>query len=248
MYGITLRLKKPMIGACIAGAVGGLIAGIFNLKAYAFATPCLTAIVQFAAPDGGSNFMFACLIFAVVFVLAFILSFIMTPTHETAEDESAAPVSSDAKEQSTSLAAGKTEIEAPIPGEIIPLTEVKDQTFSSGVLGEGYAIVPSEGKVYAPFDGTCENLFDTLHAMGLVSDSGVELLIHVGLETVGLNGVPFTAHIKSGDKFKKGDLLLEFDIDAIKAAGCEIQTPVIVTNAEDVGGITLEGNKLVIGG
>lgn len=248
MYGITLRLKKPMIGACIAGAVGGLIAGIFNLKAYAFATPCLTAIVQFVAPDGGSNFMFACLIFAVVFVLAFILSFIMTPAHETAEDESAAPVSSDAKEQSTSLAAGKTEIEAPIPGEIIPLTEVKDQTFSSGVLGEGYAIVPSEGKVYAPFDGTCENLFDTLHAMGLVSDSGVELLIHVGLETVGLNGVPFTAHIKSGDKFKKGDLLLEFDIDAIKAAGCEIQTPVIVTNAEDVGGITLEGNKLVIGG
>ncbi len=115
-------------------------------------------------------------------------------------------------------------------------------------MGEGYAIVPSEGKVYAPFDGTCENLFDTLHAMGLVSDSGVELLIHVGLETVGLNGAPFTAHIKTGDKFQKGDLLLEFDIDAIKAAGCETQTPVIVTNAEDVGGITIEGNKIVIGG
>ena len=245
MYGVTLRLKKPMIAACIAGAVGGLISGFVNLRAYAFATPCLTAIVQFIAPDGGSNFMFACIIFAVVFVLSFILSFILTPAREAAESPASPAVPEAAPAPALT---GKVEIEAPIPGEVIPLTKVKDQTFASGVLGEGYAIVPSEGKVYAPFDGTCENLFDTLHAMGLVSDSGVELLIHVGLETVGLNGAPFKAHIKSGDKFKKGDLLLEFDIDAIKAAGCETQTPVIVTNAEDVGGITIEGNKIVIGG
>ena len=245
MYGVTLRLKKPMIAACIAGAVGGLISGFVNLKAYAFATPCLTAIVQFIAPDGGSNFMFACIIFAVVFVLSFSLSFILTPAREAAEAPASPAVSEAAPVPALT---GKIEIEAPIPGEVIPLTEVKDQTFASGVLGEGYAIVPSKGKVYAPFDGTCENLFDTLHAMGLVSDSGVELLIHVGLETVGLNGAPFKAHIKSGDKFKKGDLLLEFDIDAIKAAGRETQTPVIVTNAEDVGGITIEGNKIVIGG
>ena len=245
MYGVTLRLKKPMIAACIAGAVGGLISGFVNLRAYAFATPCLTAIVQFIAPDGGSNFMFACIIFAVVFVLSFSLSFILTPAREAAEAPASPAVSEAAPVPALT---GKIEIEAPIPGEVIPLTEVKDQTFASGVLGEGYAIVPSKGKVYAPFDGTCENLFDTLHAMGLLSDSGIELLIHVGLETVGLNGAPFTAHIKTGDKFKKGDLLLEFDIDAIKASGCETQTPVIVTNAEDVGGITIEGNKIVIGG
>lgn len=248
MYGITLRLKKPMVAACIAGAIGGVISGFVNLAGYAFATPCLTAIVQFISPDGGSNFMFACIVFAVVFVLSFVLSFILTPSHEAAEEESATPVADAVETSAAPQITGKLEIEAPIPGEIIPLTAVKDPTFASGVLGEGYAIIPSEGKVYAPFDGTCDNLFDTLHAMGLVSDSGVELLIHVGLETVGLNGAPFTAHIKSGDKFKKGDLLIEFDIDAIKAAGCEIQTPVIVTNAEDVGGITVEGNKLVIGG
>lgn len=250
MYGVTLRLKKPMIAACIAGAVGGLISGFVNLRAYAFATPCLTAIVQFIAPDGGSNFMFACIIFAVAFVLSFILSFILTPAREAAEEPAAEMAAAPAVSEAAPVPAltRKIEIEAPIPGEVIPLTEVKDQTFASGVLDEGYAIVPSKGKVYAPFDGTCENLFDTLHAMGLVSDSGVELLIHVGLETVGLNGAPFKAHIKSGDKFKKGDLLLEFDIDAIKAAGCETQTPVIVTNAEDVGGITIEGNKIVIGG
>lgn len=245
MYGVTLRLKKPMIGACIAGAVGGVLSGIFQLKGYAFATPCLTAIVQFIAPDGGSNFMFACIIFAVVLVLSFILSFILTPAN--AVDEADVPAAPEIAPAAAPVC-GKIEIEAPIPGEVIPLTEVKDQTFASGVLGEGYAIVPSEGKVYAPFDGICDNLFDTLHAMGLVSDSGVELLIHVGLETVKLNGAPFTAHIKSGDRFKKGDLLLAFDIPAIEAAGCEIQTPVIVTNAEDVGDISIEGRNIVIGG
>ena len=101
--------------------------------------------------------------------------------------------------------------------------------------------------MYAPFDGVCENLFDTLHAMGLTSDSGVELLIHVGLETVNLNGAPFTAHIKSGDRFKKGDLLLEFDTDAIKKAGCELQTPVIVTNADVLDHVRVEKDRIIIG-
>ena len=246
MYGVTLRLRKPMIAACIAGAVGGVLAGIFQLAGYAFATPCLTALVQFIAPDGGSNFLFACVIFAVVLVLSFVLSFIMTPAAAGTEEEEA-PVMEPAPAAAPQVE-GRMEIEAPIRGQVIPLSEVKDQTFASGVLGEGYAIVPSEGKVYAPFDGKCENLIDSLHAMGLVSDNGVEMLIHVGLETVALKGAPFTPHIKTGDSFKKGDLLLEFDIDAIKAAGYETQTPVIVTNAEDVGGVTVEGTKLIIGG
>lgn len=252
MYGVTLRLKKPMIAACIAGAVGGLIAGIVNLKAYAFATPCLTAIVEFVAPDGGNNFLFACIIFVVVLILSFVLSIILTPSREKKEQSQGASDAPAAATEAPALAvlplAEKVEIQAPIPGKVIPLTEVKDQTFASGVLGEGYAIIPTEGKVYAPFDGVCENLFDTLHAMGLKSDSGVELLIHVGLETVKLNGAPFTPHTATGQRFKKGDLLLEFDIAAIQAAGCEIQTPVIVTNAEDVGNITISGDKIIIGG
>ena len=125
---------------------------------------------------------------------------------------------------------------------------MKDNTFASGILGEGCAVIPAEGKVYAPFDGVCENLFDTLHALGLRSGQGIEMLVHVGLETVTLNGAPFKAHISSGERFKKGDLLLEFDIEAIRKAGCEIQTPVIITNAEDLGGVTIENDKLVIGG
>ena len=241
MYGVTLRLKKPMIAACIASGLGGLVSGIVNLKAYAFATPCMTALVQFISPDGGNNFLYGVLIFAAVLILSFILSFILTKDGAEGETEE---VGAEAQWYAGSV---KLEIAPPVPGEVIPLSEVKDSTFAAGILGEGFAVVPSEGKVYAPFDGVCENLFDTLHAMGLTSDSGVELLIHVGLETVNLNGAPFTAHIKSGDRFKKGDLLLEFDTDAIKKAGCELQTPVIVTNADVLDHVRVEKDRIIIG-
>lgn len=107
-------------------------------------------------------------------------------------------------------------IHALIKGKVIPLEEVPDATFSSGVLGSGFGILPSEGKVYAPFDGVCESVFDTLHAMGLKSNQGIEVLIHVGLETVRLEGKPFKAHVKSGDPIQKGQLLLEFDLAQIQ--------------------------------
>lgn len=234
MYGVTLRLKKPMVAACIASGIGGLIAGIVNLKGYAFATPCLTAIVQFISPDGNSNFIFAAIIYAVVIVLSFVLSIILTTNNETQDDN-------------VNLAT-ETEIKSPIKGEVIALSDVEDETFASGMLGNGFAVIPQEGKVYAPFDGICENLFDTAHALGLVSDNGIELLIHVGLETVTLNGKPFKAHIKNGQNFKSGDLLLEFDIEQIKKSGCKIQTPVIVTNSDQFSNIDVKNNSILIGG
>ena len=251
MYGVTLKLKKPMIAACIAGGIGGFITGLVQLKGYAFATPCLTALVQFISPDGGNNFMFAVIIFALSLILSFVLSFIMTKNEKT--EEASDPVSvgntaAAAVDDNADVLTGKVQIPCPVRGEIIPLSEVKDNTFASGILGEGCAVIPAEGKVYAPFDGVCENLFDTLHALGLRSGQGIEMLVHVGLETVTLNGAPFKAHISSGERFKKGELLLEFDIEAIQKAGCEIQTPVIITNAEDLGGVTVENDTLVIGG
>ena len=230
MYGITLRLRKPMVAACIASGIGGLIAGLTTLKAYAFATPCLTAIVQFISPDGNKNIIYAIIVLVITLVLSFVLSYIMTKNDET-----------QTVEEST------TEILSPIKGKVIPLTEVKDQTFASGMVGKGFAVVPTEGKVYAPFDGTCAMIFDTLHALGIVSNDGIELLIHVGLETVNLKGAPFKAHVQNGQSFKKGDLLLEFDIDAIKKAGCEIQTPVLVTNADDYENLTVKPDRIVIG-
>ena len=252
MYGITLRLKKPMIAACIASGIGGLITGIVTLKAYAFATPCLTAIVQFIAPDGGNNIICAVIVFVVSLVVSFVLSFIITKNDESQEDENVSTESFSESEtktfSDTTETSAKTIITSPVKGDIIPLTEVKDPTFAEGILGDGFAVIPTEGKVYAPFTGSCENIFDTLHALGLVSDNGIELLIHVGLETVNLNGAPFTAHVKNGQHFKKGDLLLEFDIDAIKKAGCEIQTPIIVTNTDEYEHLSVEHDRIVIGG
>ena len=214
MYGVTLKLKKPMVAACISGGIGGLIVGILQVKSYAFVTPSMTSLVQFISPDGGKNFLYAVIIFAVTLVLSFVLSFILTKGE--AEEEAAEETE---LQKSAAVLTGKVEIEAPV-----------------------------KGKVYAPFDGVCENLFDTLHAIGITSDNGIEMLIHVGLETVALKGEPFKAHTGNGEHFEKGALLLEFDIDAIQKAGCEIQTPVIITNAEELGGVTVENERLVIGG
>jgi len=121
---------------------------------------------------------------------------------------------------------------APIPGKAVPITEVPDPTFAEGMLGNGIAIEPSEGKVYAPCDATVDMMFATGHAVSLVADCGAEILIHVGLETVGLEGKPFTIHVADGDKVKKGQLMIEVDLEAIKAAGLPTITPVVICNTD----------------
>ena len=124
-------------------------------------------------------------------------------------------------------------IYAPIAGKAVAITEVPDPTFAEGMLGNGIAIEPADGKVYAPCDATVDMMFDTGHAVSLVTESGAEILIHVGLETVGLEGKPFTVHVQNGDKVKKGQLLIEADLEAIKAAGLPTSTPVLICNTDD---------------
>ena len=119
---------------------------------------------------------------------------------------------------------------APMAGKAVAITEVPDPTFAEGMLGNGIAIIPAEGKVYAPCDATVDMMFPTGHAVSLIADFGAEILIHVGLETVGLEGKPFTVHVNSGDKVKKGDLMIEVDLEAVKAAGLNTITPILVCN------------------
>lgn len=253
MYGVTLPRKRPMLAACIASGISGLIAGLVTLKGYVFATPCLTAIVQFVAPDGGKNFLFAIVVFVTSFVLSLVLSWFLYKDEQQEEssagDASTEETAADTQEAADAAAEPQEQtiiIPAPIKGEIIPLSEVKDETFASGMMGDGYGVIPAEGRVYAPCDGTCETVFHTLHALGLTFNNGVQLLIHVGLDTVTLEGKPFKAHIASGQTFKKGDLLLEFDIEAIKNAGLEIQTPILVSNADEFKSVTIENSQIVI--
>ena len=124
-------------------------------------------------------------------------------------------------------------IYAPMAGEAVAISEVPDPTFSGGMLGNGIAIKPTDGKVYAPVNGTVDTMFETGHAVSLISDNGIEILIHVGLETVSLNGAPFQVKCQNGQKVKKGDLLFVADLDAIKAAGLPTITPVLVCNSDD---------------
>ena len=122
---------------------------------------------------------------------------------------------------------------APMAGKAVPITEVPDPTFAEGMLGNGIAIEPAEGKVYAPCDATVDMMFTTGHAVSLVADNGAEVLIHVGLETVGLEGKPFKVHAANGDKVKKGQLLIEVDLEAVKAAGLPTITPMLICNTDD---------------
>lgn len=140
------------------------------------------------------------------------------------------------------------EISSPAAGEVVPVTDVNDPTFSEEMLGKGIAIRPSEGKVVAPCDACVDMMFDTGHAVSLIADNGAEILIHIGLDTVNLKGKHYTVHAKSGDKVKKGDLLIEFDADAIAAEGYDTITPVVICNSADYKTVeTLTGKTVAAG-
>lgn len=136
-------------------------------------------------------------------------------------------------------------LKAPLTGKTIAMSDVPDPTFGQEILGKGVAIIPSMGKVVAPIDGTVEMVFDTKHAISLSSDSGIQLIIHVGLDTVTLKGEPFTTYVKAGQKVKEGEILLEFDIEAIRTAGLEIITPIVICNSNDYKEITAHVGKNV---
>ena len=234
MYGVTLKYKKPLYACMIAGGVSGLYAGFVGLKCYVFATPALISLVQFIDPNSGSNFVNALITLGITVVLAFVLTWILgfeDPANEEDEEIEETTFEEDIVEDV------KGEINSivlsPIEGKAVSLKQVNDITFSEEIMGKGAAIIPTVGRAVAPVDGTVSALFETKHAIGLAGDNGVEILIHIGLDTVKLGGKHFTAHVKSGDRVKAGDLLVEFDIEGIKNEGYDIITPVLVTNTYD---------------
>ena len=233
MYGVTLKYKKPLYACMIAGGVSGLYAGFVGLKCYVFATPALISLVQFIDPNGGSNFINALITLGITVVLAFVLTWVLGfEDPENEEDEEVEEIKKEitfeeVKSESNSI------VLAPIEGKVVSLKQVNDVTFSEEIMGKGAAIIPTVGRAVAPVDGTVSALFETKHAIGLTADNGAEILIHIGLDTVKLGGKYFTSHVKSGDRVKAGDLLVEFDIEGIKKEGYEVITPVVVTNTYD---------------
>lgn len=227
LYGINLPRKYPLIAAMIGGACGGLYAGIMNVSRYAVGHSGIPAIPLYIGENIWNLYNIIIGIVITITVTA-VVTFILTFKYEKGT-----PKQSEDKKEDKIIKIKDTVIANPIKGEIISLSEVKDQAFSSGVMGKGVAIEPSEGKVMAPFNGKIVSLFPTKHAMGLVSDDGVEVLIHVGINTVELNGKYFDAHVEQGQRITKGQTLLTFDLERIKQAGYLTQTPVIVTNSQN---------------
>lgn len=223
IYGFLLPEKTPFVFSCIGGAVGGAIMGTVAVKQYVIGGLGIFSVVNFISPKGNATGMIISLIAgAVSLVVGFVLTMIFYKTNDQqVENKEVTKL-----EEETIL--------APIKGEVKPIEESSDAAFASGALGKGVVILPEEGKVYAPVTGTVTVLFPSLHAIGITSDAGIELLIHIGINTVQLNGEGFTAHIKQGDQIKQGQLLVEFDMNKIKEAGYSLETPVLVTNYADL--------------
>lgn len=226
MYGVNLRLKKPMIAATIGGAASGLYAGIVGLKAYVMLGVNPFTFAMWIGPDGYKNLIHAGIATLIAVVVSFVLTWIIGFDDPVEDNEGSRPT----KHLDTSH---KVRLASPIAGDAVALASVEDATFSSGVLGKGMAVMPSEGKVYAPADGTVCNIFNAHHGLGLLTDGGVELLIHVGIDTVELDGKYFSMKVENGAAVKQGDLLLEFDLNQIIKEGYNPITVLIVTNSSD---------------
>ncbi|MDI9236152.1 beta-glucoside-specific PTS transporter subunit IIABC [Streptococcus suis] len=234
LYGVTLKYKKPLYAAMIGGGLAGLFVGLTGVKAYLFAVPSLIALPQFIYSEAASNITNAMIAAAISIIVTFILAYFLGIDEETSTVnlEKVAPGISSRKN-----------VFSPLSGQILPLEKVNDATFSKKMLGEGVAIIPKDGKVYAPFDGAITSLFPTKHAIGLTSDEGVELLIHFGLETVELKGRGFVSHVSDGEKVEKGQLMLEVDVEMLVAEGYDIVTPVVVINTQEYLDVLLLSTK-----
>ena len=240
LYGTNLRFKKPMIGDCLGGLMGGLVGGFFQMKCYGVATPAIVTIPQYLEEGNPQSFLYILITLGVTVVSTFIITYVIGFEDPVEEDDEEM-----LEEKVTIPLNTGLNIVSPLEGHMIELSQVNDVTFSSGVMGNGVAIIPTKGQVVAPFDGTIDVFFKTHHAIGLRSETGVELLIHVGLDTVNLEGKYFTPHRKQGDTIKTGDVILEFDIEKIKKAGYELVTPIIITNSQQFMDIIVKKKDVV---
>ena len=226
IYGLSLPKKKPFIYSMIGGAVSGAFMTAMNVRSYVmgglgvFGIP--SYINQQTGDTSGAIYSVISIVIAAVIGFALTLFFWKDDT-----------VVAEVEEGQKAMEVRKEIVTAPVTGTMMPLSTAKDQAFAQGVLGKGVVIHPTVGEVVAPFDGTVMTMFPTKHAIGLVSDNGLELLIHIGLDTVQLDGQFFESFVEQGAKVKRGDKLVTFDIKAIEEAGYSVETPVIVTNSAD---------------
>jgi PTS system arbutin/cellobiose/salicin-specific IIC component len=227
LYGVAVRLKRPMIASVITGFVSGAIAGMGGLASHSMAAPGLFTSVQFIDKDNPWSiaWIVAAMVVAVVlsFVLTLVIGFEDIP-EEVIENADAVKVAHNHAPNIVSV---------PMMGSVMALSDLDDEVFSSGMMGKGIAIRPESGHVVSPVSGTVTTVFPTKHAYGITSDTGIEVLVHVGLDTVSLKGEPFDAQVETGFRVERGDTLVHVDLQAIKDAGLSTDTAIIITNTND---------------
>lgn len=224
VYGVNLPNRRPFIFGCLGGCLGGVIVALSQTQVYSMGLASIFTLAQAIPPDGINAAVWGAVIAsAAAFLTAALL------TLAAGLPRAAVPASI--------MHASQHDILAPLSGKVIALEDVPDPTFASGLIGGGAAIVPAEGRVVAPFHGQVSSLFSTKHAVGLLSSSGIEVLIHVGIDTVKLNGEHFTAFVQEGDVVKPGDPLIAFDSQAITRAGYNLTTPVLISNSDEYAGL-----------
>lgn len=244
IFGVNIRFGKPFVMGCIGGAAGALFASVTGLGATGTGVTGIFGILLCL-----NNPVSYILMFLLAFGTAFVLTWMFGYKDAVVEKPAAAHMDNNSAKDAQNVEGSdpvetmekieKTadtfapEIYSALTGTAIPLTQVNDVTFAAEVLGKGIAVIPDKGEVVAPCDATVETVFDTKHAVGLSTESGVEFLIHIGINTVELGGKHYTTHVKEGDKVKKGQVLVTFDMEQIKAAGYDVTTPLIVTNSDD---------------
>ncbi|MFQ9724927.1 MAG: beta-glucoside-specific PTS transporter subunit IIABC [[Clostridium] innocuum] len=236
IYGILLPLKKPFIISCIAGGIGGAFYGFCNFRKFSMGGMGIFEFPAMMEPDGSwGNLLVAVSGVLLTMIVAVILMLLFYREKEAGQSDKTIL---DTKEDEESVEDTPALLEdivicSPLKGDVLELAQVEDAAFSAGILGKGCAIIPAEGEVYAPVDGILTTLFPTKHALGITSDDGVEVLIHIGLNTVQLNGEGFTAHVQQGARVSRGQHLLSFDLADLKDKGYCLQTPVIITNTNN---------------
>lgn len=231
LFGINLRFKYPLAGGCIGGAIGGAIVYFTNLAALGFGTTVLPGIAL--ADPANNGYVSYIIAHAAALATGFAFTFVLggfQKKPESAEAPKPAPVKTETEKKEAPV--GEDAVYAHVTGQMIPMGEVKDSTFAQKVLGNGFAILPEDGEVCSPINGTVSSVFDTKHAVCLVSDGGLEILIHIGIDTVNLQGKYFTAHVKDGDTVKAGQPLITFELEQVKKAGYDTVIPLIFTDPD----------------
>lgn len=231
LYGMLVPLKTPLVISCISGAIGGAFYGQFNFRKFMMGGMGIFELPNMMNPDGTmGNIIVALVGIAISMVAGFVLTMIFykDPARKVVGESEPTAVE----------ALGENVLTSPLTGTVVALSDVKDKAFSSGALGDGVAIIPQEGVLYAPTDGTVEVVFPTGHAIGMRTSEGAELLMHIGMDTVQMDGKGFIPAVKAGDQVKRGQKLLEFDVAEIQKAGHDIVSPIVVTNSQALGGLT----------